>query len=242
VPGISLREVHLTFGETPVLRGLTLEAAPGQTTALVGASGAGKPTVFNLLTRMADPQSGAVEIGGVPVSALRLKDLRGMISVVSQEALLFDETLRENIVLDHKVSPQALAEALEAAHVADFLPRLDGGLEAQVGARGSRLSGGQRQRVAIARALLRNTPILLLDEATSALDAASEAVVQAALERLSEGRTTLVIAHRLSTVRNADKIIVMEAGRVVEEGTHEGLIARDGAYARLYRLQFDTAE
>jgi len=240
VPGISLRDVRLHYGEVEVLRGLTLDAPAGQTTALVGASGAGKSTVFNLLTRMADPQAGAVEIGGVAVSGMRLRDLRDMISVVSQEALLFDETLRDNIVLDRKVSEAALSSALEAAHVADFLPRLEAGLETQVGTRGSRLSGGQRQRVAIARALLRDTPVLLLDEATSALDAQSEAVVQSALERLSQGRTTLVIAHRLSTVRHADKIVVMEAGSVVEEGTHETLIARGGAYSRLYQLQFDT--
>lgn len=242
VPGIALRDVDLSYGDTQVLRGLTFEAAPGQTTALVGASGAGKSTVFNLLTRMADPQAGAVDIGGVPVASLRLADLRGMISVVSQEALLFDESLRDNIVLDGKVPEADLQEALQAAHVTDFLPRLESGLDTQVGTRGSRLSGGQRQRVAIARALLRDTPVLLLDEATSALDAQSEAVVQAALERLSEGRTTLVIAHRLSTVRNADRIIVMEAGQVVETGTHDELIARGGAYADLYRLQFDEAE
>ncbi|WP_417209516.1 ABC transporter ATP-binding protein [Antarctobacter sp.] len=242
VPGISLHDVHLRFGDTQVLRGLSFAAAPGQTTALVGASGAGKSTVFNLLTRMAEAQDGAVEIGGVPVAAMKLRSLRGMISVVSQEALLFDETLRDNIVLDRKVSEADLDAALKAAHVADFLPRLEAGLETQVGPRGSRLSGGQRQRVAIARALLRDTPILLLDEATSALDAQSEAVVQTALEQLSRGRTTLVIAHRLSTVRNADKIVVMAAGRVVEEGTHDALIAQGGAYADLYKLQFDAPQ
>nr|WP_323771439.1 ABC transporter ATP-binding protein [Antarctobacter sp.] len=242
VPGISLRDVHLRFADTQVLRGLSFTAAPGQTTALVGASGAGKSTVFNLLTRMAEAQDGDVDIGGVPVAAMKLCSLRGMISVVSQEALLFDETLRDNIVLDRTVSEAELDAALKAAHVADFLPRLEAGLETQVGPRGSRLSGGQRQRVAIARALLRDTPILLLDEATSALDAQSEAVVQAALEQLSQGRTTLVIAHRLSTVRNADKIVVMAAGRVVEEGTHDALIAQGGAYADLYKLQFDAPQ
>nr|WP_083499938.1 ABC transporter ATP-binding protein [Tropicibacter naphthalenivorans] len=239
IPEVSLRDVTLSFGDSQVLHGLTLRAEAGQTTALVGASGAGKTTVFNLLTRLVDPQGGAVEIAGIPVSLLPLADLRDMISVVSQEALLFDETLRENIVLDREVSEEALEAALKAAHVTDFLPRLENGLDTRVGTRGSALSGGQRQRVAIARALLRDTPILLLDEATSALDAQSEAVVQEALERLSKGRTTLVIAHRLSTVRNADKIIVMDQGRVVDEGTHEELIAREGPYKQLYALQFE---
>ncbi len=242
VPGIRLDDVRLTYGETDVLRGLSFDAAPGQTTALVGASGAGKSTVFNLLTRLVDAQEGKVEIGEVPVTLMRLRDLRDMISIVSQDALLFDETLRDNTVLDRDVTEEALQAALTAAHVSDFLPRLEDGLETRVGPRGSRLSGGQRQRVAIARALLRDTPVLLLDEATSALDAQSEAVVQAALEKLSRGRTTLVIAHRLSTVRNADKIVVMDAGRVVEEGTHDDLIARGGAYADLYRMQFEKAE
>lgn len=242
VPGISLRDVHLSYGTAAILNGLTLTAEAGKTTALVGASGAGKSTVFNMLTRLVDPSSGAVEIGGVPVAAMRLSDLRAMISVVAQEALLFDESLRENIVLDREVSDEDLHRALEAAHVTDFLPRLDRGLDTPVGPRGSGLSGGQRQRVAIARAILRDAPILLLDEATSALDAQSEQVVQAALERLSKGRTTLVIAHRLSTVRNADKIVVMDAGKVVDEGTHDSLIARPGPYADLYRLQFEGAE
>lgn len=242
VPDINLRDVHLSYGEAAILNGLTLTAEAGKTTALVGASGAGKSTVFNMLTRLVDPSSGAVEIGGVPVAAMRLSDLRAMISVVAQEALLFDESLRENIVLDREVSDGDLHRALEAAHVADFLPRLDRGLDTPVGPRGSGLSGGQRQRVAIARAILRDAPILLLDEATSALDAQSEQVVQGALERLSKGRTTLVIAHRLSTVRNADKIVVMDAGKVVDEGTHDSLIARPGPYADLYRLQFEGAE
>ncbi|APX23845.1 MAG: ABC transporter ATP-binding protein [Rhodobacteraceae bacterium] len=239
VPGVVLDDVRLAYGDAPVLRGASFTAEAGKTTALVGASGAGKSTVFNVLTRLVDPAEGRVEIGGVPVSEMRLEDLRAMFSVVSQEALLFDESLRENILLGREdVSEDRLQEVLEAAHVADFVPRLAGGLDAPVGPRGSALSGGQRQRVAIARALLRDTPILLLDEATSALDVQSEAVVQAALDRLAEGRTTLVIAHRLSTVRHADKIVVMENGRVVEEGTHDDLLAKEGVYARLHAMQF----
>ncbi len=239
VPRIVLDDVRLAYGETEVLKGLSFVAEAGQTTALVGASGAGKSTVFHVLTRLVDPQVGGVTIGGVAVADLRLADLRGLISTVSQEALLFDEALRDNIVLDRAVDDVALERALTAAHVSDFIPRLDHGLDTRVGTRGSTLSGGQRQRVAIARAVLRNTPVLLLDEATSALDTQSEAVVQAALEALAVGRTTIVIAHRLSTVRSADKIVVMEAGRVVEEGTHEALLARGGAYAALYHMQFE---
>ncbi|WP_298678898.1 ABC transporter ATP-binding protein [uncultured Lentibacter sp.] len=241
-PEIVLKDVRLAYGDTTVLDGASFTARAGKTTALVGASGAGKSTVFNLLTRLVDPDSGAVTIGGVETRDMRLEDLRGLFSVVSQDAALFDETLRENILLGRTdVSAARLKEVVEAAHVADFLPQLSDGLDTPVGPRGSNLSGGQRQRVAIARALLRDTPILLLDEATSALDAKSEAVVQAALERLSKGRTTLVIAHRLSTVRDADKIVVMDAGRVVDEGTHEALLAGDGVYARLHALQFKTS-
>ncbi len=238
-PGIVMHDVALNYGDAKILRGLSFDAEAGKTTALVGASGAGKSTVFNLLTRLVDPASGEVLIGGIAPSTMTSHDLRSMISVVSQDAMLFDETLRENIVLDREVSEEHLQAALEAAFITDFLPRLEDGLDTAVGPRGSNLSGGQRQRVAIARALLRDTPILLLDEATSALDVQSEAKVQAALDRLAIGRTTLVIAHRLSTVRNADKIVVMDQGRVVEEGTHEALMGKGGAYAELCRLQFD---
>ena len=236
---ITLEDVTLSFGETEVLHVLSLTAKAGETTALVGASGAGKSTIFNLLTRLLDPTTGTVRIGGVATTEMAIPDLRTLFSVVSQEALLFDETLRENIVLGREdVTDEALQSALDAAFVSDFLPQLEHGLETRVGPRGSALSGGQRQRVVIARALLRNTPVLLLDEATSALDAQSEQVVQDALDSLSEGRTTLVIAHRLSTIRNADKIIVMDRGRAVDQGTHEELLARGGIYADLYRLQF----
>lgn len=242
-PDVTLEVVNLSYGEARVLNGLSLHAEAGKTTALVGASGAGKSTVFNLLTRLIDPAEGSVRIGGVASTDMNINDLRGMFSVVTQEALLFDETLRENIVLGRAdVSDEDLARVLEAAHVADFLPNLEKGLDTRVGPRGSALSGGQRQRVVIARALLRDTPILLLDEATSALDAQSEQLVQAALDRLSAGRTTLVIAHRLATIRSADKIVVMDRGRVMDEGTHDELLTRGGIYADLYRLQFQDGK
>jgi subfamily B ATP-binding cassette protein MsbA len=238
-PEVALSNITLAYGDTTVLHDLSLIAEPGKTTALVGASGAGKSTIFNLLTRLVDPQSGSVKVGGIATSDMALDDLRGLFSVVTQEALLFDETLRENILLGRTdVSDEQLQTVLEAAYVADFLPNLPDGLDTKVGPRGSALSGGQRQRVVIARALLRDTPILLLDEATSALDAQSEHVVQEALNKLSAGRTTIVIAHRLSTIRGADKIIVMDRGRVMDQGSHEELLDRGGIYADLYRLQF----
>ncbi len=236
---IRVQNVSLAYGDLPVLRDVSFVAEAGQTTALVGASGAGKSTLFNVLTRLIDPQEGQVTLGGQDIRALQLEELRGLYSVVTQDALLFDETIRDNILLGREdVAPDHLNQAMRDAHVADFVDQLPGGLESPAGPRGSALSGGQRQRVAIARAVLRDTPILLLDEATSALDAASEAVVQQALERLSKGRTTLVIAHRLATIRSADKIIVMDQGRVVDEGRHEDLMASGGLYADLCRLQF----
>ena len=238
IPEIRLKDVSLSYGDAAVLRNCSLTAEAGQTTALVGPSGAGKSTVFNVLTRLTDPASGSVTIGDIPVSSMDLKHLRGLFSVVSQEALLFDDSVRENILLGQTdVSEQDLNAALEAAHVADFLPQLSDGLNTPVGPRGSALSGGQRQRVAIARALLRNRPILLLDEATSALDTGSEAKVQAALDELSKGRTTLVIAHRLSTIRDAHKIVVMDGGRVIEQGPHDVLLSERGTYAALHQMQ-----
>jgi subfamily B ATP-binding cassette protein MsbA len=236
---VELRDVHFAYDEEPVLRGVRFFAPAGKTTAIVGPSGAGKSTIFHLLTRLVDVSEGQVLIGGQDVRGMDLRALRGLFAVVSQDTALFDETLRDNVLMgNHDVLEQALQDALRAAHVDDFLPLLSDGLNTRAGPRGSSLSGGQRQRVAIARALLRDAPILLLDEATSALDAKSEAFVQAALAELSAGRTTLVIAHKLSTVRNADQIIVMERGRVVEQGNHTDLIAQGGVYARLYAIQF----
>ncbi|MEL6684545.1 MAG: ABC transporter ATP-binding protein, partial [Pseudomonadota bacterium] len=224
-PTVTVENAHLNYGELPVLRGASFIAEAGKTTALVGASGAGKSTVFNVLTRLIEPNEGNVLIDGTPITDFELTDLRGLFSVVTQDAALFDETLRDNILLGREDVDEAhLKSVLDAAHVSDFLPALPDGLDSPAGPRGSNLSGGQRQRVAIARALLRDTPILLLDEATSALDTKSETIVQQALEKLSTGRTTLVIAHRLSTIRTADSIVVMDQGRVVDQGDHDTLI------------------
>jgi len=236
---IAFEHVSFAYDETPVLNDLSFLAEPGQTTAIVGPSGAGKSTLFALLARMMDPDSGRITLAGTDLHRFALAELRGLYSIVSQETALFDETLRDNILMGRSdVSPARLEEVLAAAHLTEFVASLPAGLETPAGPRGSALSGGQRQRVAIARALLRDAPVLLLDEATSALDAASERMVQDALDRLASGRTTLVIAHRLATVRNADKIVVMQEGRVIEQGRHGDLVAQGGVYARLSQLQF----
>ena len=236
---LELRNVSFAYSNLPVLEDASFVAEAGQTTALVGPSGAGKTTIFHLLTRMADPQTGAVLMSGTDLRDLDLRDLRGQFSVVSQESALFDEAISSNVRMGARdQSADALARALRDANAEDFIARLDLGAESPAGPRGTALSGGQRQRVAIARALLRDAPVLLLDEATSALDSQSEKLVTDALARLGVGRTTLVIAHRLSTILQADKIVVMNKGRIVDQGNHEELLARGGLYADLYRLQF----
>jgi subfamily B ATP-binding cassette protein MsbA len=227
----------------PALKDVELDIPAGATIALVGPTGAGKSTVFNLIPRFFDPQSGRVTIDGQDVRDLTLSSLRRSMALVSQDVLLFDESIRSNILYGRPEASEAeVIQAARAAQAWDFIEALPQGLDMMVGPRGAKLSGGQRQRIAIARAMLRNAPILLLDEATSNLDPESERAVQTALARLMRGRTTLVIAHRLATVAAADRIYVLDQGRLVETGAHQELLALGGTYARLHALQFRESE
>ena len=237
---VELEGVDFAYdADMPVLEDLWIEASAGKTVALVGASGAGKSTVLNLIPRFYDVSGGRVAIDGQDVRSLTLDSLRSKIALVSQEILLFDDSIRANIAYGKpEASDEEVEQAARHAGAHDFIVGLPEGYNTQVGPRGAKLSGGQRQRVSIARAMLKNAPILLLDEATSSLDTESERHVQQALKALMAGRTTLVIAHRLSTVADADVIYVMDQGRVIERGTHRELLARGGAYARLHALQF----
>lgn len=242
---VDFSDVHFFYPSRPgrsALHGLSFSVKPGETVAIVGASGAGKSTIFSLLLRFYDPQQGSVSVDGVVISSVLPEALRERIAIVPQDTTIFATSIHDNIAFGRPgASRDEVRAAAAAAQADEFISRLEQGYDTQVGERGVTLSGGQRQRIAIARAILKNAPILLLDEATSALDAESETLVQKALESLMEARTTLVIAHRLATVLKADRILVLDQGRIVEEGTHQSLIRHGGIYAKLARLQFDAA-
>jgi subfamily B ATP-binding cassette protein MsbA len=239
--GSGAQGVAQAGGRAAALSDVSLEVAAGESLAIVGRSGSGKSTLVNLLPRFYDVGSGSVRIDGRDVREYELANLREQIAVVSQDVVLFDDSIRNNIAFGRDMPDAAIERAAEAAHILEFVRSQPAGLDTLVGDRGMLLSGGQRQRIAIARALLKDAPILILDEATSALDTEAERHIQAALAQLVRNRTTFVIAHRLSTVEQADRIIVLDAGRIVESGTHAQLLARGGLYAQLHRLQFSEA-
>ena len=239
---VAFSNVSFRYGsaDTDALRNISLDVKPGTSVALVGRSGSGKTTLVNLLPRFYDVSSGCIMIDGVDTRELTLTNLRQHIAIVSQQVTLFNGTVRDNIAYGELAgkSIEDIQAAARAAHADEFIQRMPQGYDTLIGENGTNLSGGQRQRIAIARAILKNAPILILDEATSALDTESERHIQAAMEEVMKGRTTFIIAHRLSTIENADRIVVIDQGRIIEDGNHRELIARNGAYAQLYKIQF----
>jgi subfamily B ATP-binding cassette protein MsbA len=243
---VEFRNVNFSYGgrNAPVLRDLSVRIEAGTSLAIVGHSGSGKSTLISLLPRFYDVESGTILLDDRPVEEYTLENLRDNISLVTQDVVLFNDTIANNLAYGQlrRCSRADLLRAAEAAHVIEFVKEMPEGLETMVGDRGVLLSGGQRQRIAIGRALLKDAPVLILDEATSSLDTKSERHIQDALKHLMKNRTTLVIAHRLSTVEGADRIIVLDKGSIVESGTHRELIAHDGLYADLYRMQFSDEQ
>ena len=237
---IAFEQVSLRYRDdtAPAVYALTLSVRAGENVALVGPSGAGKTTLVNLLPRFIEPTSGTITLDGVPLAEWDVRALRRQFALVSQDVILFNDTVAANVALGAEMPLQQVRDALAAANLLDFADSLPQGLDTPIGHNGGQLSGGQRQRLAIARAIAKDAPVLILDEATSALDSESERAVQEALERLMQGRTTLVIAHRLSTIENADRVLALEGGRLVEQGTHAELLAAGGLYARLHAMQF----
>jgi subfamily B ATP-binding cassette protein MsbA len=243
---VEFRNVSVTYPgqETPALADISFSAAPGTVTAIVGRSGSGKSTLIRLLPRFYEASQGEVRVDGHAVGDYKLTDLRRQVAMVGQRVMLFDDSIAANIAYgaDAGADQARIHAAAEAANALEFIERLPGGMQATIGENGGLLSGGQRQRLAIARAILKDAPILILDEATAALDTESERLVQDALNRLIPDRTTLVIAHRLSTVEHADQVLVLDGGRLVEQGTHASLLAKGGLYAHLHRMQFREPE
>ena len=236
---IELSHIDKTFGDHHVLKDISLTLAEGTVTALVGPSGGGKSTLLALIQRFYDVQKGAIRVDGQDIREVAVNSLRRHIAFVSQDVFLFAGSVRDNIRIGRlDASDEEVERAARDAFAHDFIQAMPKGYDSHVGENGVQLSGGQRQRIAIARAILKNAPILLLDEATSALDSESERMIQIALDKLVQGRTTIVIAHRLATILNADKIAVIENGRVLEQGTHPELVRRGGLYEKLYRYQF----
>jgi subfamily B ATP-binding cassette protein MsbA len=235
---ITIENINFKYEDENVLKNFSLEVSKGKTVALVGQSGSGKSTIANLLTRFYDVQEGIIKIDGIDIKDMNLKSLRDLMGLVTQDSILFNDTIKANISLGKpNATDEEIIEALKIANAYEFVKDLPEGIYTNIGDSGNKLSGGQKQRLSIARAVLKNPPIMILDEATSALDTESERLVQIALENMMQNRTSIVIAHRLSTIQKADTIVVMHKGKIVEQGTHDELLTKNGTYSKLVTMQ-----